>query len=499
MILLVTNKSDLTTDLLVVALASKGIPFARLNTEDWMSGCLGSIKVHDSEANGALCIGDQRIQIQDISAIYYRRPLPPVPLASGPEDLREFSVRESKSLLYSLLNSTTSRWINNPTAIRVAQDKVLQMKLATQLQFAIPDTLFTSDIDEARRFAARYSNGFIAKSFYSPMVGKGDQRRIIYSQMITPEHLDTIDSIADSPTIFQEYIDKVADIRVTVVGAQAFGMWIGSQEHPSARHDWRASEERLRQAPHVLPFNVRDKCISLTRALGLAVSAVDLCLDKFGNYTFLEINPNGEWAWVETQCKLPIAAAIADELSKESVTYDKDVLKIHQEMVNHMYGREEQRRDGVERQAMTVLGTTGVITTILLGLGQLLLTYSEKNMFFLSISLAPIFLAMLISFLLAIVFSLQTLRRIPIHVLLPDEAAPSSRDVETTYRLRINQLLVGITKKNYDKTDWKVRNLKRAQRALYFGIISMLLGGLCILLFSLENVLRPSLSPSRIP
>jgi hypothetical protein len=33
-----------------------------------------------------------------------------------------------------------------------------------------------------------------------------------------------------------------------------------------------------------------------------------------GGYTFFELNPNGQWAWVEQLTGLPIAAALAEEL-----------------------------------------------------------------------------------------------------------------------------------------------------------------------------------------
>ncbi|MCQ3024054.1 hypothetical protein NLO85_26790, partial [Pseudomonas savastanoi] len=33
-----------------------------------------------------------------------------------------------------------------------------------------------------------------------------------------------------------------------------------------------------------------------------------------GKLWFLEINPNGQWAWIENQTGYPIAAAIVDEL-----------------------------------------------------------------------------------------------------------------------------------------------------------------------------------------
>lgn len=52
----------------------------------------------------------------------------------------------------------------------------------------------------------------------------------------------------------------------------------------------------------------------LSKRITLKFGAIDLIKDKDGNYVFLEINPNGQWAWVQTQTGLPIAEAIIDEL-----------------------------------------------------------------------------------------------------------------------------------------------------------------------------------------
>lgn len=60
------------------------------------------------------------------------------------------------------------------------------------------------------------------------------------------------------------------------------------------------------------------KCINLVKDLNLRFGAIDLVCDLDGDYWFLEINPNGQWAWIENQTKLPIASSIVDELLKIS-------------------------------------------------------------------------------------------------------------------------------------------------------------------------------------
>ena len=48
--------------------------------------------------------------------------------------------------------------------------------------------------------------------------------------------------------------------------------------------------------------------------LNLRYGAIDFICDQQGELWFLEINPNGQWAWIENLTGYPIAAAIADEL-----------------------------------------------------------------------------------------------------------------------------------------------------------------------------------------
>jgi glutathione synthase/RimK-type ligase-like ATP-grasp enzyme len=46
----------------------------------------------------------------------------------------------------------------------------------------------------------------------------------------------------------------------------------------------------------------------------LQFGAIDLALTQSGNYYFLEINPNGQWLWIEDKLGYPISQAVADWL-----------------------------------------------------------------------------------------------------------------------------------------------------------------------------------------
>jgi glutathione synthase/RimK-type ligase-like ATP-grasp enzyme len=52
--------------------------------------------------------------------------------------------------------------------------------------------------------------------------------------------------------------------------------------------------------------------------LGLNFGAVDMILTPDGRYVFLEINPNGQWGWVEDLTGMPISEEIIGLLTQSS-------------------------------------------------------------------------------------------------------------------------------------------------------------------------------------
>jgi glutathione synthase/RimK-type ligase-like ATP-grasp enzyme len=63
-----------------------------------------------------------------------------------------------------------------------------------------------------------------------------------------------------------------------------------------------------------LPDEIAAACIALTRGFGLKFAAIDLARRIDGGHTFFEINPNGQWAWIEQRTSLRIAAGLAELL-----------------------------------------------------------------------------------------------------------------------------------------------------------------------------------------
>ncbi len=103
-----------------------------------------------------------------------------------------------------------------------------------------------------------------------------------------------------------------------------FAVEIHSQEDVDSQFDWRRGETaRLRHELHVLPPAVEVQCVTLVRALGLAFGAIDLILTPDGEYVFLEINPNGQWAWIQQlRPEIPLRETLAEILINGDIQKD---------------------------------------------------------------------------------------------------------------------------------------------------------------------------------
>jgi D-alanine-D-alanine ligase-like ATP-grasp enzyme len=63
-----------------------------------------------------------------------------------------------------------------------------------------------------------------------------------------------------------------------------------------------------------LPREVEEKILAFMRAFGLFYGAFDFIVTPDGRCVFLEINPSGQYMWLECAADLGITAALADAL-----------------------------------------------------------------------------------------------------------------------------------------------------------------------------------------
>ena len=317
MLLIASNKSDLATDYLILRLHERKIPFLRVNTEDYLSSweaCF-SIGVNGSEVT----IGKEGIEplsVKNFAGAYIRQPR--MPNLNIVEDDKGFAEREVGEALKSLWRSIDeSVWLNAPHRLLRASNKPEQLAVARSMGFNIPDTYIGTNYSRIKSFYKKCSGEIIAKAVKHGFNFDGDRARVAATQKIGKAELVSLKEYASVPMIFQEHIIKNYDIRVTVVGDDVFATAIDSQDHEKTKVDWRLSDcykIPLRQYEISLPESIKNLCVDITKRFKLRYSAIDLVFGQDGFYYFLELNPNGQWAWIEQLGIHKIRDAIIDEL-----------------------------------------------------------------------------------------------------------------------------------------------------------------------------------------
>lgn len=310
MIALVTNREDLTADWLIVELTRRRVPFTRINTEDFPA----AMRLRWSIDDATLELNGTEIRSSTLTAIWWRRPVVP----DFRDDQRtaaeaEWAVTESLAAFEGFLRNSAAHWVNDPIENKRAEGKPHQLRRASALGLVVPETLITNDPDALRVFAAKHQ-GVVCKAIDRGVVPSADSTRVFFTSRVAPGELDPLDDFGPEPYLFQELIQKAYDVRVTVIGDAAFACRIESQDGPDTRVDWRRGDRELRHAPEELPEDVETACLELAAGFGLRFAPIDLARRPDGEYVFFELNPNGQWAWIEQYTALPLRAALCQEL-----------------------------------------------------------------------------------------------------------------------------------------------------------------------------------------
>ena len=319
MLLVVTATPDATADHVVSKLRQRNVDVRRFNPGDFPARASLSFDFGSEGARSALLrTASDCFDLRALDAVWFRRPDAPVAEERVSDArMRRYIAAECWGHLDDVWNALPCPCFPAaPMVIARAELKASQLALAGALGFELPPTLFTTEPDDFLEFHRRHDGRIVSKlagpafnRHFGPEVGR-------YTELVSARDVGYADAVRLAPSIFQAYVAKRVELRITVVGERAFAAEIHSQATRRTRHDWRRYDlAHTPHRPHELPPDVERLCIGLVRRLGLSYGAIDMVLTPDGRYVFLEINPNGQFLWIEQMTSLPIGDAIADWLA----------------------------------------------------------------------------------------------------------------------------------------------------------------------------------------
>jgi glutathione synthase/RimK-type ligase-like ATP-grasp enzyme len=216
---------------------------------------------------------------------------------------RDFALSESEEAFAGLWLAHDAFWVNHPHRDQAAARKVYQLRVAREVGLEIPETLVTNSPEDARTFIRACGP---ERTIYKAFSATAQHWR--ETRLLKPEELELLESVKFAPLIFQTYIPARVDLRITMMGDHVFAGAIHSQE-TSYAVDFRMDMDAGRVEAFELPGPVVERLQKLMARLGLVYGAIDMRLTPDGRYVFLEINPAGQWLFVEQRTGQPMTEA----------------------------------------------------------------------------------------------------------------------------------------------------------------------------------------------
>ncbi|WP_016908389.1 ATP-grasp ribosomal peptide maturase [Streptomyces xiaopingdaonensis] len=311
----VTEVDDVTADMVIAELNRRGVPVVRFDLSETgdrltLSARFGAGPVTPA---GTLRTPSRTADLEGVRAVYWRRPTWPRFEHLDAQDARyaEAHVRHGLGgTLYALPNC---RYVNHPLSNRAAEHKPLQLAVARRLGLTIPPTLISNDLAAVRSFITEHAPVIFKTLRWTPYRRSDGVGLTTWTEPVSADDVD--ENVTVVPHLFQARVPKVADVRAVVVGGKVFAVRIDSD-----LLDWRADYSALTYTPMTLPGAVEQALTAHLDHFGLASGSYDLCLTRDNGLHWLELNPNGQWGWLEDETGLPIAAAFADLLAQGAPT-----------------------------------------------------------------------------------------------------------------------------------------------------------------------------------
>lgn len=305
-ILIFTEPDDIHAALVKLALEQKGVNCQIFFTADMPSQQRNSISFSNDNLQWISQSLDELptlLSETHYDSVWFRRPRRPFIANQAHEADQEFVKRENQIYHDSIpfLLNADAWWVNPYNSLKRANSKIAQLKLATELGFRIPKTLVSNCPQTIKTFIDNSaSKDVIYKSFTPQFWSEKKGLKLLYTSKITKAELCSDQMLQLVPGIYQHYIEKQFELRVTCFGSHISAVKIQSQHHPLGIEDWRkipGSELSLEE--YKLENSTKNKIINYMTRLGIVFGCFDFIVTKDDELYFLELNEQGQFLWIE--------------------------------------------------------------------------------------------------------------------------------------------------------------------------------------------------------
>ncbi|PRW64645.1 MvdC/MvdD family ATP grasp protein [Actinopolyspora mortivallis] len=319
-VLILARDIDPSADAMVQAVQRRDVRVYRVNTA-WFPAQLGlAAELRDDRWCGHLTTPAHTIDLAEITGVYYRAP----EAFRFPNEwdlpVRQHAFLEAKYGLGGVLASLPAVWVNHPSRLADAAYKPVQLAEAARLGLCAPHTALTNEPDAFASFARRGRT--VTKMLGNTSLTSDDTHSVAWTRILDATDLDDLSGIGSTVHLAQRWAPKQVEARITAVGDTMTTVCIDAKS--AASHvDWRSDVSALHYELIDPPQRVADGVRALMRRFGLLYGALDFVITPEGQWVFLEINPGGQYGWLEAATGTAITDQLADLLTSEPIDHEE--------------------------------------------------------------------------------------------------------------------------------------------------------------------------------
>lgn len=333
MILVLSTLYDSSTRKLIYWLEANGVAYRRLNGEDFDESLNAlTIGYEDGIDQLNIIVDGEELPLNEIKLILDRRTHSFTQIKDQVYPEQSSLKGWQSSVLYSFLTGEffglydyvsaklKGRWLDQPQHTSLNKLSVLDAARAVGLK--VPATIVTNKRQRLQSFVERY--GTVITKPVAEVFGVeiNQDMYMLYTPILTLEDLTTVPE-SFFPSLFQQCIEKIYEIRSFYLAGEFYSMTIFSQLDESTQADFRNYNRKKwnRMVPFKLPLKVEQQLHELMKGIGLTRGSIDLIKALDGQYFFLEVNPVGQFGMTSKPCNY----FLEEKIVKKAIAYAEEV------------------------------------------------------------------------------------------------------------------------------------------------------------------------------
>lgn len=252
--------------------------------------------------------GGEAVDLSEVDVVWWRRAKMPQLTDDDPYSFENaFATSEWQSaVLGAVTTDVRGHWVSDPAATAAGSNKLIQLRAAAASGWTIPETLVSQDPAAVDAFCRAAPGGEVVAKALTAVRG-----RTMAAVAVAPDQIAAAD-VSVAPAIYQHVVPGMTHLRINV-----FGDRVVAFEISSPLMDWRrdfAAPVRAVQLDSAL----EQRCVDVVRALGLEMGVIDAKPLPDGDTCFLEVNPQGQFLFLEGATGVDVTGALAEFLCERA-------------------------------------------------------------------------------------------------------------------------------------------------------------------------------------